>query len=219
MVNYGKGQCVVCSTVFEKRNNRQLCCSDLCSRKRRTDQQLARSKERRINDPDWAEKQRQWKRDRWSRMTQAERKAHNESNQRLYQDNPEYRKQVLARNRQRWASDPKLRKRSADRKRQRYNDDPQYRQQVREKDKQRSSGRGYANGRLYSWFQLKGYVLIANPICQSCCSQDSTQVDHIVALGLGGTHDLVNLQALCGDCHRAKSVSDLRKVRGVNSSG
>ena len=39
------------------------------------------------------------------------------------------------------------------------------------------------------------------------------QIDHIVALCLGGTDRWSNLQPLCIKCHRKKSVEDVRKLR------
>lgn len=39
------------------------------------------------------------------------------------------------------------------------------------------------------------------------------QIDHILALCLGGTDDWENLQPLCIACHRPKTVEDLRKYR------
>jgi len=41
----------------------------------------------------------------------------------------------------------------------------------------------------------------------------SHQIDHIVALCLGGTDDWSNLQPLCVSCHRQKSGMDLSKFR------
>lgn len=39
------------------------------------------------------------------------------------------------------------------------------------------------------------------------------QIDHILALALGGTDDDDNLQVLCWPCHQEKSVEDRQKVR------
>lgn len=39
------------------------------------------------------------------------------------------------------------------------------------------------------------------------------EIDHILAIALGGDEDtLTNLQALCSDCHRHKTLFDIRKV-------
>lgn len=45
------------------------------------------------------------------------------------------------------------------------------------------------------------------------CDQPAAVVDHITPAALGGTNDPDNLQALCANCHRAKTKLDLRAVR------
>ncbi len=40
----------------------------------------------------------------------------------------------------------------------------------------------------------------------------SHQIDHIIALCLGGTDEWSNLQPLCVKCHRKKSGEDIRKL-------
>jgi len=36
------------------------------------------------------------------------------------------------------------------------------------------------------------------------------EVDHILPLASGGSHQDPNLQTLCGDCHKAKTAQDRR---------
>jgi len=47
-----------------------------------------------------------------------------------------------------------------------------------------------------------------NGQCKGCDQVlgDFFQLDHIVALRFGGTNDVTNLQALCGQCHNEKSA-------------
>ncbi|MGE8515762.1 MAG: HNH endonuclease [Alcaligenes nematophilus] len=42
-------------------------------------------------------------------------------------------------------------------------------------------------------------------------------MDHIIPKSQGGTDDLENLQTICGDCHKAKTLkeSSQRRVGGV----
>ncbi len=44
-------------------------------------------------------------------------------------------------------------------------------------------------------------------LCQSCGKNQTHSkltIDHIIALAIGGTNDLSNLQTLCFDCNRRK---------------
>jgi len=43
------------------------------------------------------------------------------------------------------------------------------------------------------------------------------QTDHVLARGLGGTHERTNLQVLCKVCHRLKTTSDLREIRSAHN--
>lgn len=36
----------------------------------------------------------------------------------------------------------------------------------------------------------------------------ATEVDHIIGIAQGGTHDDANLQSLCHDCHSTKTATD-----------
>lgn len=46
------------------------------------------------------------------------------------------------------------------------------------------------------------------------------EIDHILAIALGGDEDtLTNLQALCSDCHRHKTLFDIRKVHKLRKGG
>lgn len=58
-----------------------------------------------------------------------------------------------------------------------------------------------------SWPKLRLAKLKANPRCE-VCGGVATQVDHIVPLSLGGTHDPANLQSICKRCHMTKSSSE-----------
>lgn len=49
--------------------------------------------------------------------------------------------------------------------------------------------------------------LAEHPVCESCPAP-ATEVDHTVPLHLGGEDTASNLQALCHDCHRAKTTAE-----------
>jgi len=51
-------------------------------------------------------------------------------------------------------------------------------------------------------------------LCQPCLRHNvltqATQVDHIAPKAKGGTDDERNLQAICEDCHKAKTAKESR---------
>lgn len=48
--------------------------------------------------------------------------------------------------------------------------------------------------------------LVAHPFCD--CGARATEIDHKVPLHLGGPDMDANLQALCHDCHAAKTTAE-----------
>lgn len=64
------------------------------------------------------------------------------------------------------------------------------------------------------WERLRKHVLARDPLCQDgrTCNGEalSVEVDHIVA---GDNHDLENLQAICKDCHKAKTQEEAHHAR------
>lgn len=44
--------------------------------------------------------------------------------------------------------------------------------------------------------------------CVQCGSTERLEVDHILNVARGGTHDLDNLQTLCADCHATKTAKE-----------
>lgn len=71
-----------------------------------------------------------------------------------------------------------------------------------------SAARGYG----YAWQQLRAHVLSVEPICRGCRARRATEVDHIIPLRRGGTHDLPNLQPLCRHCHRSKTRRESQRT-------
>ncbi|MDZ3745338.1 HNH endonuclease [Pseudoglutamicibacter cumminsii] len=56
--------------------------------------------------------------------------------------------------------------------------------------------------------KIRNAYIQAHPLCEQCQTQGrvtpAQEVDHIVPLEDGGTHDEANLQALCKPCHSSK---------------
>ncbi len=64
----------------------------------------------------------------------------------------------------------------------------------------------HARGYTRTWRKLRAMVLREQPICRwSDCTAPAEQVDHIVSLRDGGTHELSNLQGLCAHHHAVKT--------------
>jgi 5-methylcytosine-specific restriction protein A len=66
-----------------------------------------------------------------------------------------------------------------------------------------SAGRGYGG----AWRRLRLEILAEEPRCRAC-GAESTEVDHILPMRLGGSTDRANLQALCKPCHSAKTMRE-----------
>ena len=60
---------------------------------------------------------------------------------------------------------------------------------------------------------LRAAWFMRHPLCVSCESKGqvrlATELDHIIALGKGGTNDLSNFQGLCQFCHSDKTRRDM----------
>lgn len=56
---------------------------------------------------------------------------------------------------------------------------------------------------------------------RSCyrCGAYANTVDHIVALALGGTHDLGNLRPACEKCNKSTGATLGNKLRGARRDG
>lgn len=57
------------------------------------------------------------------------------------------------------------------------------------------------------WQARRARVLAEEPLCR-LCGAPATEVDHIVPLRHGGTHDRANLRALCKPCHSRRTHAD-----------
>lgn len=86
--------------------------------------------------------------------------------------------------------------------------DEHERQHRKQADAQRPSS--HARGYTRQWGSLRRVCIACNPLCVHCKADGRTvaaqEVDHIVPLSKGGTHDEYNLQALCKSCHSKKTV-------------
>jgi len=58
------------------------------------------------------------------------------------------------------------------------------------------------------WEQIRRRVIEDQPLCATGCGAESREVDHIVALRLGGRSVRENLQALCKRCHSSKTARE-----------
>ena len=89
----------------------------------------------------------------------------------------------------------------------RHSDDPTH--GWRDWSKYKSSARGYDR----QWRNRRLVVLQRDKyLCQPCRRADrvrpAQEVDHVIPRSAGGTDDLDNLQAICRECHAAKTARE-----------
>jgi 5-methylcytosine-specific restriction enzyme A len=64
---------------------------------------------------------------------------------------------------------------------------------------------------------MRARLFKAHPLCVICLESNraspATQRDHIIPLAEGGADDETNEQALCDDCHEAKSKAEAQRGR------
>lgn len=81
--------------------------------------------------------------------------------------------------------------------------------------KQSRHDRGYGA----AWVKTRARILIRDMhLCQPCRAKGrptpATQVDHIKPKAKGGTEDDDNLQAICRNCHDAKTLAEAAEAQG-----
>jgi 5-methylcytosine-specific restriction endonuclease McrA len=62
----------------------------------------------------------------------------------------------------------------------------------------------------------KAVLRRANGRCEQCGSRRALQVDHVIPISQGGTHNVNNLQVLCsgpGSCHAKKTATEGKGFR------
>ena len=64
------------------------------------------------------------------------------------------------------------------------------------------SRRGYGR----AWQRTRLVKLALDPFCADC-GEPATEVDHVIALARGGSHDPANLMSLCKSCHARKTCA------------
>jgi 5-methylcytosine-specific restriction enzyme A len=77
-----------------------------------------------------------------------------------------------------------------------------------------SAGTGWTGTRIVpgDWKSRRAKVIgRAGGNCEACGAEGKLEVDHVVNVAEGGTHDLTNLQALCLACHTAKTRAEQRR--------
>lgn len=77
-----------------------------------------------------------------------------------------------------------------------------------------------AHDRGYGWAWKKQRAVVLNRdqgLCRTCRASGrvtaATEVDHIVPKSSGGSDDESNLQAICADCHKAKTAREAQGAR------
>ncbi|MFE0151399.1 HNH endonuclease [Nonomuraea sp. NPDC059007] len=61
------------------------------------------------------------------------------------------------------------------------------------------------------WKRRRAFVLARDRReCYICHQPKATEVDHVIPVSRGGSHDYNNLRAVCPLCHRLKTLSERR---------
>ena len=64
-----------------------------------------------------------------------------------------------------------------------------------------------------SWKELRRKVLERDNYTCVICGKPAEEIDHIVPISMGGAmFDMNNLQSLCKQCHKEKTIEDRRKL-------
>ena len=64
------------------------------------------------------------------------------------------------------------------------------------------------------WRRLRHQAILRDRgQCVKCGSLERLEVDHILAVSLGGANNIENLQTLCRACHAGKSARDKARKR------
>jgi 5-methylcytosine-specific restriction protein A len=71
----------------------------------------------------------------------------------------------------------------------------------------------HERGYDYRWTKRREHVMRRDMhLCQPCYRKGrptpATQVDHIIPKSQDGTDDMDNLQAICDNCHKAKTAQE-----------
>jgi 5-methylcytosine-specific restriction protein A len=66
------------------------------------------------------------------------------------------------------------------------------------------------------WRRIRARVLGEEPNCR-LCGAPATEVDHILPIAIGGTHDRANLRALCRADHKAATAAMPRRRKRRSS--
>ena len=64
----------------------------------------------------------------------------------------------------------------------------------------------------HAWRKIRNQFIRQHPLCAHCLVNGKAtlaeEVDHILPLSQGGTHETNNLQSLCKSCHSRKSAKE-----------
>ena len=74
----------------------------------------------------------------------------------------------------------------------------------REQNRPSAHERGYGS----RWRKIRRIVLGNDPVCTGCKRAIATEVDHILRKSEGGSDGLNNLQGLCSECHKTKTLRE-----------
>lgn len=84
--------------------------------------------------------------------------------------------------------------------------------------RERWAGHTWEGPKPADWNRLKEIVFKRDKgICYICNQPGATEVDHVIALALGGSNNLYNLKPVHHQCHLKKTQTDSLKAYELNN--
>ena len=83
-------------------------------------------------------------------------------------------------------------------------------------EKPNNCKRGHDSKHIYTMRKAKTALLKISPCCAECGATNDLELDHKLAVILGGGDDMSNFQLLCHECHLKKTRLERKLVNNIH---